>query len=134
MQTECFLEAVYQQFLGSLCLLNIEIKVKSEKYCSILYVRMQTLNVDTPVTERSVFWNESLVRSSKFRVPEEHGEESVTQDARCTMTVSTINSSDFGLRHVTAKGVRRSHLSLYKGSENPAHEASTFFQHFPQTL
>ena len=85
MQTECFLEAVYRQFLGSLCLLNIEIKVKSEKYCSILYVRMQTLNVDTPVTERSVFWNESLVRSSKFRFPEEHGEESVTHDARCTM-------------------------------------------------
>ena len=83
MQTECFLEAVYQQFLGSRCLLNIEIKVKSEKYyCSILYVRMQTLNVDTPVTERSVFRNESLVRSSKFRFPEEHGEESVTHDAR----------------------------------------------------
>ena len=55
MQTEWFLEAVFEQFLGSRCLLNIEIKVRSEKYSSILYVRMQTLNVDTPSHRKKCF-------------------------------------------------------------------------------
>ena len=54
-----------------------------------------------PVTERSVFRNESLVRSGKFRVPEEH-EESVAphfpKSISPTTTFWELGLGFFGIR------------------------------------